>query len=62
MNEAKYTDKKYQEAKILLLRDLKKLVKHIENDNMETNHISKIHNSLEVNLIIVDEYYDYIWE
>jgi CHASE3 domain sensor protein len=52
----------YQEAKILLLRDLKKLVRHIENNKMETEHIRKVHNSLEVNLITVDEYYDYIWE
>ena len=31
----------YQEAKILLLRDLKKLVKYIENNNMKTEHIRK---------------------
>ena len=54
--------KEYQEKKMLLLRDLKKLVRHIENDKMETGHIENVHNSLEVNLITVDEYYNYIWE
>tara|TARA_R100000482_G_C5079713_1_gene125443 strand:+ start:147 stop:326 length:180 start_codon:yes stop_codon:yes gene_type:complete len=53
--------RKYQEAKILLLRDLKKLVKHIENDKMETNHIQKVHHTLE-DKIITDEYWDYIWD
>tara|TARA_Y100001938_G_scaffold86887_1_gene119189 strand:- start:950 stop:1132 length:183 start_codon:yes stop_codon:yes gene_type:complete len=60
MNKIKCRE--YQEKKILLLRDLKKLVKHIENDKMETEHIRNVHNSLEVNLITVDEYWDYIWD
>jgi len=54
--------KEYQEKKLLLLRDLKKLIKHIKNDKMETEHIRNVHNSLEVNLITVDEYWDYIWD
>ena len=53
--------KEYQEKKLLLLRDLKKLVKYIKNDNMGTNHIQKVHHTLE-DKIIRDEYWDYIWD
>ena len=53
--------KEYQEAKILLLRDLKKLVKYIENDNTETYNIQKIHHILD-DKIITDSYWDYIWD
>lgn len=53
--------KEYQEKKILLLRDLKKLIKYINSDDMETNEIEKIHLILE-DKIITDAYWDYIWE
>ena len=59
--KAHIKSREYQEKKILLLRDLKKLVKYINSDNMETIEIDKIHSIID-SKIITDVYYNYIWE